>query len=165
VYAVAVQHDGKILVGGHFKGVGLLRLNSDGKVDNTFSTNTDSGVYRFLKQPDGKILVAGTFTTLQGIPRQRLGRLLTSGAVDLSFDAGEFLEPNQGVSALGLQPDGKVLVVTHISSPQISGGLVRLNTDGQVDSAFIQTNGFDYYAFSIIARTNGSVLIAGGFRG
>ena len=49
-----------------------------------------------------------------------------AGDVDLSFDPGSRV--NDAVSALALQPDGKLLIVGR--------GIARLNTDGSVDSNF-----------------------------
>ena len=68
VNAVAVQPDGKILVGGFFDAVsgtdrqGLARLNADGSLDATFIPPLVApGVKAIALQPDGKILVGGGF--------------------------------------------------------------------------------------------------------
>jgi uncharacterized delta-60 repeat protein len=171
-YSIVIQNDGKILVGGYFPqnggqtSSGLLRLKPDGQIDQPFMGITNESVSQFLKQPDGKILVVGNFTSLQGVPRRRIGRLLTNGIVDLSFDAGASLESSDYAFALGLQADGKILVGTIVSSPQRSGGLMRLNSNGQVDDSFVQTNIFHgYHIFTIVPRTNGSILVGGGFQG
>ena len=66
--AIALQSDGKIVVAGWTAGDhGLLRLNTDGSLDNTFgtggivvvSTSLSYNVQDVTIQPDGKILVAG----------------------------------------------------------------------------------------------------------
>src|SRR3954465_10335900 len=84
--AVAVQADGRILVGGMFASYRgsanpcLLRVNTNGTYDGTFTqpgTGLGSGacqVYSILVQPDTKIVVAGQFnhydaTTLSGVAR------------------------------------------------------------------------------------------------
>ncbi len=85
VYSLAVQADGKILVGGVFITLsgqlryGLGRLNADGTLDPTFNPEM-GGVYAphvhsLAVQADGKILVGGWFTMLGGQPRDNLGRL------------------------------------------------------------------------------------------
>jgi len=170
VYSILVQDDGKIIVGGQFTNIAgqacsnLARLNSDGQLDASFPQGTDGPVYRLLKQPDGKILVAGVFTNLQGVVRRGIGRLLTNGTIDLDFDAGSVIGGYQGGFSLGLQSDGKILVGTPVF-PYTNGALFRLNANGQPDSGFVQTNLFNtWHIFSICPRTNGSILLAGGFQ-
>lgn len=172
VYSILVQDDGKIIVGGQFTQIGgqactnLARLNSDGQLDTSFPQGTDGAVYRLLKQPDGKILTAGAFTNLQGVARRGVGRLLTNGMVDLDFDAGNVIGSLDVGFSLGLQSDGKILVGTPVSPSYTNGALFRLNTNGQLDSGFVQTNLFNrWHIFAICPRTNGSILLAGGFLG
>ncbi len=74
-----MQADGKVVVGGDFatfNGVttdGIVRLNADGSVDNTFNTNGGVGssyVYALAEQGDGGILLGGNFTTVGGFVRR-----------------------------------------------------------------------------------------------
>jgi len=65
---VAVQPDGKIIVGGSFK-IGasnnyssLVRLNEDGSVNQEFTISPNGGIYALLILPDGKIVIGGIFT-------------------------------------------------------------------------------------------------------
>src|SRR3989442_7282205 len=66
VYAIAVQPDGKIIIGGQFNIVGgaprsrLARLNADGTLDTAFDTGAEFAVLSLAIQADGKILVGGT---------------------------------------------------------------------------------------------------------
>ena len=75
VYSLAVQADGKILVGGYFTTLGgqtrnyLGRLNPDGTLDTGFNPGANSYVFSLAVQADGKILVGGQFTTLGGQTR------------------------------------------------------------------------------------------------
>jgi uncharacterized delta-60 repeat protein len=70
VRSLAVQADGKILLGGYFTSLGgatrnrIARLNPDGTLDSTFDPNANSVVYSLAVQADGKILVGGYFTSL-----------------------------------------------------------------------------------------------------
>src|SRR5437867_7032111 len=101
VYALALQADGKILLGGHF---GMLdgqsryfigRLNADGTLDSSFNPGPGGfgyDVYALALQTDGKILVGGEF---------RIGRLNADGTLDASFNPGA----NNSVYALALQAD------------------------------------------------------------
>jgi uncharacterized delta-60 repeat protein len=72
LYCLALQNDGKILVGGRFTEYDgyvrncIARINQDGSIDATFDPGTGSGSWDILDiqiQPDGKILVAGNFLT------------------------------------------------------------------------------------------------------
>jgi uncharacterized delta-60 repeat protein len=171
VFSIVVQDDGKIIVGGQFTQIAgqactnLARLYSDGQLDTSFPQGTDGAVYRLLKQADGKILIAGTFTNLQGVARRGIGRLLPNGMADEDFDAGNVIGSYEGAFSLGLQSDGKILVGTPIFS-HTNSALFRLNANGQLDSGFVQTNIFDtWHIFTISPRTNGSILMAGGFQG
>src|SRR5687767_5806207 len=63
VYALAMQEDGKILVGGSFSTVdeqmrnSLARMNADGSLDASFNPNADGAIYALVVQADGKIVV------------------------------------------------------------------------------------------------------------
>src|SRR5437879_2502705 len=75
VYSLAVQADGKILVGGEFTTLGGQsryfsgRLNADGTLDTRFNPGTDNRVDSLAVQADGKLLLGGWFTTLGGRSR------------------------------------------------------------------------------------------------
>ena len=97
VNALAVQSDGRILVGGWFTNLGSLtrhsigRLHADGTVDDAFDPGA-GGVYPYVNclavQPDGKILAGGSFTTLAGQTRTGIGRLNADGTLDSGFNPG-----------------------------------------------------------------------------
>ncbi|MFM8828798.1 MAG: fibronectin type III domain-containing protein [Actinomycetota bacterium] len=114
VNSVAVQGDGKVLIGGFFTTVGgvarnrVARLNADGTVDASFTNpNPDSGVYSVAVQGDGKVLIGGDFTTVGGVARNRVTRLNADGTLDTSFG-----DPNvdNAVFSVAVQGDGKVLI-------------------------------------------------------
>ena len=101
VYAVAVQSDGKILIGGSFANVelteynGLARLNTDGSVDPVFHPGTGTlnpltgdvdTIYAITLQADGGILIGGNFTTFNQTRRVGVARLYAvDGTVDTTF--------------------------------------------------------------------------------
>ena len=151
VLALAVQPDGKILVGGNFLRYNgsttvprhVLRLNANGSLDTSFNpggTGTSNEVYGLAVQPDGKILVAGNFTTYNGnaaAPDMVL-RLLPDGTLDPSFNAGG-TGAGGDFRAMVLQPDGKVLLGGNPSvynGTAFGRGVLRLNADGYVDPTF-----------------------------
>src|ERR1035441_1647730 len=87
-WSLAVQADGKVLVGGLFTTLGgqarngIGRLNPDGTLDSSFNPGAGpqySSVYSLAVQADGKILVAGDFTTLGGETRNHIARLNADG--------------------------------------------------------------------------------------
>jgi uncharacterized delta-60 repeat protein len=95
VFSIAIQPDGKILVGGAFDEFDgntrnyLIRLHPDGTEDTNFYTNLGTGFderVRVVKvQPDGKILVGGEFSELNGNTRNNLVQLFSDGTEDTSF--------------------------------------------------------------------------------
>jgi uncharacterized delta-60 repeat protein len=125
VNSIALQPDGKILVGGDFstiggtERIGIARLNTDGTLDTTFNPDAYDSVSSIAVQADGKILVGGNFTTLYGAPRDNLARLNTDGTLDITFNSNT----NGSVWYIALQPDGKILV--GVLSPAVSPGSTR----------------------------------------
>jgi uncharacterized delta-60 repeat protein len=118
--AFTFQPDGKILF--HGSGRNIVRLNPDGTIDPNFITNalpttgnSTPVIHQAIVQPDGKILVAGTFVTMSfgQYGRNNLARLNADGTLDLSFDPrlraaiGSSSEPS--VKAL-LLDDGDILI-------------------------------------------------------
>ncbi len=165
IYGMAVQADGRVVVGGVFTtlaGQGrscVGRLNPDGTLDSTFNPGAGSNVYSLTLQPDGKILVGGAFTTLAGQSRSCLGRLNTDGALDSSFSPGA----GSDVYSLVLQPDGKILVGGAFWSlaGQSRYYIGRLNTDGTLDSSFNPGAGSNVYSLAL--QPDGKILVAGAF--
>ena len=126
-YSVAIQPDGKIVVGGISGTVGsydfvVVRYNSDGSLDTSFDTDgkvtTDLGsggndYGRFVAvQSDGKIVVTGDAGDDFGAVRYN-----SNGSLDGSFGTGGIVVTDVGVNSTdngnsgALQSDGKILVV------------------------------------------------------
>ena len=85
---------------------------SSGSVDLTFDAGVIGGgastdVPKVTLQPDGKVLIGGTFLTVGGMMRNSIARLNPDGSVDTTFNAN-ILAP--GVFAIAVQPDGKILI-------------------------------------------------------
>jgi uncharacterized delta-60 repeat protein len=171
VHSVAIQPDGKILVGGFFtifNGTtqnGLVRLNSDGSKDNSFNIRTgfDSYVNSVAVQTDGKILVGGYFTSFDGDEQNRLIRLNTDGSKDVSFVIGTGMSDE--VSKIVLQSDGKILVGGDFTTFNGFGQnrIIRLNLDGSKDNGFNIGTGFNSKVNTITIRSDGKILVAGWF--
>ncbi len=114
VYACEVQSDGKILVGGLFSAYNgstvnnIVRLNTDGTIDNSFSVAGFNNYVRSIKiQPDGKIIVAGAFTTYNGVAKNRIVRLNSDGTIDNTFNG---TGSNSTILSSSLQSDGNIII-------------------------------------------------------
>jgi uncharacterized delta-60 repeat protein len=185
VSALALQADGKILVGGDFATLGgggtgttprskIGRLNADGSLDIAFNPGADGAISVFALQADGKILVGGLFSKLGGggsgtTTRNRLGRLNADGSLDSSFNPGA----NYGVRTLVVQADGKILVGGDFTT--LGGGgtgttsrshIGRLNADGSLDTSFdpgLGPAGTSSVVYTIAVQTDGKILVGGQF--
>ncbi|HEX8738387.1 MAG TPA: hypothetical protein VF721_23850, partial [Pyrinomonadaceae bacterium] len=171
----AVQPDGKILVGGLFgvlgdkNRTGLARLNPDGTVDNAFKPFIEGAVFAVLVQPDGKILIGGSFFRVNGVNRVGLARLNADGSLDASFVPVFSSFANQGVRAMALQPDGKILFDSFSVFLPFGNQTVirRLNADGSSDGSFsadFTTSGFTASIKTIAVQADGKILAGGVFR-
>lgn len=170
VTEVVIQDDGKILVGGIFTSYngtsanGIIRLNSDGTVDNTFNSGTgfDQIVWAIKIQSDNKILVGGFFSQYNGNNYNRLVRLNSNGSIDNSFVVGTGL--NNTVFDIKEQPDGKKIVLGGFTvyNGQARNSIVRLNNDGTLDNTFVTGTGFNGAIYSSLLD-NGKIVLVGDF--
>ncbi len=178
---LAVQADGKILVVGEFDtfngqaAAGVVRLLADGSVDTGFNVGTGgsaaSTTYTYLDavtvQPDGKILVSGSFTSFNGQPASGLVRLNANGSLDASFTS-PFTAASEPTSVV-LQPDGNVLVAgSNLMIGTTRTGAVRLRPNGTVDASFANTtipggSTFNRYDASLLVQPDGKILVVGSF--
>ncbi len=114
VYSVAVQEDGKYIIGGHFSQYNgtviplIARINTDGTLDTDFFPGEGNriGPSTLVIQPDSKILAGGFLTTIEG-EEKYLQRFLPDGAIDETFDTGAGFD--NPVNIVSLQADGKIL--------------------------------------------------------
>jgi len=148
VFALALQADGRILVGGSFRSYagasagGVVRIFPDGSLDPSFKPGAGANgtVYDIVVQPDGRILVAGAFTKFAGVARKNIVRLEPDGRIDTGFANPTFASPSS-IRSIALQSDGKVVVGGAISYSGLSGegfksGVARLNANGSRDTGF-----------------------------
>ena len=172
----AVLPNGQILVGGSFHTfngaivAGIVRLNSDGSVDTSFNPGglginaNDYGedVKSIVVLANGQIYIGGHFSSYDNMSAGCVARLNADGTLDTSFDVGTGAD--YGVNALAVQADGKVLVgggyndFDGISVPH----LVRLNTDGSLDTSYYPITGYTITEVdAILAQPDGTALIGG----
>jgi uncharacterized delta-60 repeat protein len=172
--AVTLQADGKIVLVGTntdsgSSNVAIVRLNTDGSPDTGFGAGTSDGTpdgvvsvslgagndigSAVAVQADGKIVVAGTSTSVGGSSSNIvLLRLTANGTLDSSFGTTNDGTPdgvvnlslgdgNDVANALKIQPDGKLVVVgTTVNAGSSNMAVARLNTDGSLDTTFGTSN-------------------------
>lgn len=144
--AFAIQDDDKILIGGAFTSYNnttmnrIIRLNPNGSIDDTFiiGTGFNNQVISIILQSDQKIVVLGTFTKYNGINASKIIRLNSDGSIDPTFQYGTGL--NGDPSSATIQSDGKIIVIgvnITLYNGTAVGRIVRINTNGTIDSSFI----------------------------
>ena len=146
VRAIVLQPDGRIVIGGGFTNYngqtrhGIARLLADGSLDGTFGGTVEAGQFggtinSLLLQPDGKIILGGSFTTVSAGPRTNLARLNIDGTMDASFNYG--LGPNGPIQSILAQLDGLVVLgqFTRYDN-HVTRWVAKLDRDGVVDPNF-----------------------------
>jgi uncharacterized delta-60 repeat protein/uncharacterized repeat protein (TIGR01451 family) len=175
VRSLALTPDNQILVGGDFTSFDnqthhhLVELNSDGSLNTNFaafdgvSSDINGSVRALAVQPDGRILLGGLFTTVNGGSFNYIARLNTDGSTDTNFNVG--VGCNNDVQAVVLDDQLRILVGG--SFTQASGvtrnGLTRLNPDGTVDPSINFGFGANGFVSAILLQTNDEINVAGGF--
>ena len=171
VFGLALQSNGKIVIGGAFSTYNTIgrnriaRVNADGSIDASFApgTGANNTVNALLLQPDGKILIGGLFTTYNGTARNRIARLNSDGTLDLSFNPGSGADNT--ISAISVQADGKILIggnFTTYNGTAINR-IARLNSDGTLDASFVVGVGADNTVTEILLQADGKIIIGGTF--
>jgi len=170
---VAVQKDGKMLVGGEFTGLfnpttnRIARLNYDGTRDNSFvmGTGFNNTVKKIIVLEDGKILVGGDFDTYKEIASGNIVRLNADGSLDSSFNA-KWLKSTTGGQLFVFDfinlTDGKILISTY--GFETNRGILRLNSDGSRDTSFILDPQISRFGEGILLQKDGKIITTG-FKG
>lgn len=171
VSTIAVQDNGKTLLGGEFTtfdGVShnrLIRLNIDGSKDNSFTIGSgfNNVVKKIVVQLDGKIVVGGSFTTFNGAAAHSIIRLNTDGTKDNTFNIGNGFDGE--VNSIVLQADGKIVVggnfINFNGTPQ--NYCIRLNTNGTKDPTFGSAASFNNKVTYLAMQTDGKIMVGGNF--
>ena len=167
--SAAIQADGKLLFGGRARsgGInlgGLVRLNPDGSLDETFQGGANDDILQIEVLEGGGILAAGYLQSYGGVTRRGIVRLFADGTLDPGFNASEVFCSN--VQSFARFLDGKILIAdSFVGSPVPSYLIVRLNANGSFDGSFI--SGFPPEENStvrkIFKQRNGQILIGGRF--
>jgi uncharacterized delta-60 repeat protein len=173
INAIAIQADGKIVATGIAQSnVGIARYNTNGSLDTSFNSIgfvstilTGGSEGNGVKiQTDGKIVVAGRsgaqFSTTT------LVRYTANGSLDNSFDNDGIVTTAAGPgSAMVIQPDGKIVVVTETTADY---NVIRYNTNGSLDTGFgtngiaaTNAGGSSDSAKGVALDAGGSILVTG----
>ncbi|MCW5552314.1 MAG: hypothetical protein KIS67_09095 [Verrucomicrobiae bacterium] len=180
VLTLALQSDGKLVIGGEFTHVGglsrshIARLNSDGSLDLGFDPGFgfDDTVRVVLVQTNGTIFVGGDFNSFDGNVRSRVARLNEDGTLETDFDPNSISGKNpQGrVFSLAVQSDGKIVVGTTYNAYRgtTRDGIYRLSTNGTLDVTFAPpTFGFGSSGEvrDLVVQEDGKIIAVGRFSG
>jgi uncharacterized delta-60 repeat protein/uncharacterized repeat protein (TIGR01451 family) len=173
VNSVYLQSDGKILIGGVFTTYNntarsrIARLNANGSLDTgifeTWRSGPDNTVFRLAIQPDGKILIAGLFTTYNGTTRNRIARINTDGSLDTTFNPWVWV--NNDIWWFAIQPDGKIVIGGNFTNYNgtARNRIARLNADGSLDTSFNPWVGVSSVIRSLAVQQDGKIVIGGDF--
>jgi uncharacterized delta-60 repeat protein len=167
----ALQDDGKIILGLDEPPY-LMRLKADdGSVDETFAPTPNGYVSTLCRLPNGKILLAGWFSTVSGQTHTNIARLKADGSLDDSFNASI-----NDIDAIAPLSDGSALISGQYLS-MINGHSVkklgRVTADGSLDTQFDvavgppgydpQTPGISRFAWVFSQQADGTILVGGNF--
>ena len=170
VYDPTVLSDGKILVTGNFSALngstvstGILRLNSDGSVDNSFNTGTGFNPNaRFIYVDDKQIYYTGSINSYDTTPANRIIRLNSDGTIDNTFVYGSGFDSS--TQKVAIDSTSKIIVtgtfLNYNTTP--ANRIIRLNNDGTVDSSFVYGSGFDGNT-QYLTINQSSIYVSGSF--
>jgi len=177
VEAIALETDGRILVGGQFTSIGGARRKHIARLDpitglaDSFDPDANERVYFIAFQADGKILVGGVFDSIGGEKRNHIARLDPRTGLADSFDPHPVGEgkPFAVCYAIALQADGKILAGGDFRSigGQPRNRIVRLDAEtGLADSFNPNASGGDSHPdiSAIVVQLDGRIIVGGAFR-
>jgi gliding motility-associated-like protein/uncharacterized delta-60 repeat protein len=140
-------------------------LAQPGSLDATFDNGPSSLNYGFISaiaiQPDGKILVVGSFYFTNNVLTQNITRLNTDGTIDKSFNSGT--GANDKVNDIIIQPDGKIIIAGEFYNydGSYANRIARLNPDGTLDTSFSSGTGPNDDILNISLQPDGKIIIGG----
>ncbi len=183
-YAMVLQNDGKILVGGISKSplnydFGIARLNTDGTVDTGFNTvgwkatsfGNQEAVNSIIVQGSGKI-VAGGWTNAFSYRDFALARYHANSTLDTSFNTDgllttTFVSGSSEVKSILQQPDGKFICAGAVGTVT-DFALARYSVDGVLDTTFglqgivtTPIGAANEEAFAALLQPDGKIVLAG----
>ncbi|HWB02374.1 MAG TPA: immunoglobulin domain-containing protein [Verrucomicrobiales bacterium] len=166
--AIAPDATGGAFVGGWFPQVNgaatfryLVRIKADGSLDSNWNPAPNNSVNALLLQPDGKLVVGGSFNQIAGQPAPRLARFNADGTLDTAFTAALGTGPGDSVNAIARLNDGRLVIGGNFTNLSGTGYIALLQSTGAVDPSFVSAcNGL---VTEIAIQNDGKILAAGGF--
>lgn len=173
VYAIAPAADGTVYVGGAFANYdgttinSLVRLNSDGTIDNTFATGTgfNGDVFSIATDSAGDVYAAGSFTEYNGTTHSRIIRLNSDGSPDTGFNTGSGFNSSALAMTLSTDGSGDIYIGGYFTNFNSLSRhrIIRLNSDGSVDDGFFTGIGSNraVHALAIAQDGSGDIYLGG----
>lgn len=144
INAIAVQPDGRVVIGGEFNQVGIkprsnvARLNADGSLDDTFLAAATAGVKGTVEalaiDSEGGVLVGGFFNEANETEVSNLVRYKSDGTLDTAFS--QTSGPNGKVLSIAVLPSGNIVIGGEFSQvgDQERRNIAQLSATGQLTS-------------------------------
>ena len=169
VQSILVQPDDKVILAGWFVSYSsttanrIVRLNTNGTIDNTFSSGSgfNADVWHAIRQPDGKIVCVGSFTSYNGTLVDRMVRLNSGGTIDTSFTSLGF---NDLITDVDIDVDGNYIVAGRFTTYNgiTQNRIVKLNPDGTLFTGWNSGSGISTQAQRALATFPDKKIMVGG---
>ncbi|MCZ4244862.1 DUF5008 domain-containing protein [Pedobacter punctiformis] len=151
----------------------LVRVKIDGTMDSTFNFDPavrqsyaggNGAINDAFMQPDGKIVIVGSFTTFNGSPANHIARINTDGTLDASFNAGA--GTNDDITSITYNSVTQKIIISGLFNSYNGtsrSGVAMLNANGSIDNSFSFSNlsgGVPTFASQL---DNGKIIVSGQF--
>jgi len=166
IYALTTDSSGAVLIAGDFTSIGgtnrgmIAKLDSSGKLMTSFGTGTGANgpIRAMVVQTDGKILVGGEFTSINGTARNRIARLNSDGSLDTTFNPGSGANGTVFAIATTSYPfsnNGIIIGGDFTSYNGTNRGRVALlSTSGSLNTSYLNSSGANGTVYTIAAPSN-----------
>jgi uncharacterized delta-60 repeat protein len=173
VYALCLLPSGKIMIGGNFQifdgmpRVRIARLNPDGSLDGSFDPGEGANgqVMAIALHVDGRLLIAGSFSKINGVDRGMMARIFANGQLDTSFLTGTGF--NALINAMLRDEDSTNYLVGGSFTDYSGFSINRIarvdRSTGLRDASFTPGTGANNAVWSLARHTDGHFLVGGAF--
>lgn len=172
INAIAVQPDGKVVIGGDFTSpiASFLRLNVNGTVDSAFATNigtsADNPVEDLVLLSDGSIIIVGSFSSFNGNPASGICKVNSNGVFDTAFATnvgtgfnGAAYSIKQYLNTNSVVIGGAFSTYNGVASQRV----IKITSTGTIAPAWNNTNTINNTVYVVEVQSNGKIFIGGDF--